>query len=273
MAGTVIVGYEGSERSRDALAFAEVLAASQDAQLVVACVHPPTPRTAAIGAAGFDREVRAGAQRTAESARNLLAQPEEAEFDTVLGTSAADGLAEFATERGATAIVLGSSRRGALGRVVPGSTAARLTAGAPCAIAVAPVGYAERAWRPLSLIGVAYDGSPESTEALHLGERLAARQGGRLRIIAVAESRDERVARSSVLEQAAVAAPVSVAAETVLREGKPAEQLSLAGADLDLLVCGSRGRGRLRQVVLGSVSGQLIENARCPLLITPPARA
>jgi len=75
MTGGVIVGYDGSDRSRDALAFAEALAAAQDAQLIVACVHPYQPGSSAIGEAGFDREVRSGAQRTAESARELLHTP------------------------------------------------------------------------------------------------------------------------------------------------------------------------------------------------------
>jgi nucleotide-binding universal stress UspA family protein len=267
MDAIIVVGYEGSDRSQDALALAEALAASADARLLVVCVHPPKPRTAALGSAGFDREVRAGAQRTAESAATLLARPEEADFDAVLGMSAAHGLAAVATERHAAVIVLGSSDRSVLGRVMSGGVASRLTPFAPCDVVVAPTGYAERARRSLALIGVAYDGSEPSSRALHLAERLAARRNGRLRIITVAESNKDRDAWSAQLEQAAIAAPVSVRAQAVLRDGEPAEQLAQVSTDLDLLVCGSRGHGPVRRLVLGSVSTALMASARCPILV------
>ena len=47
------------------------------------------------------------------------------------------------------------------------------------------------------------------------------------------------------------------------------EQLAIAGKNLDLIVCGSRGYGPFRQVVLGSVSSELVTEARCPILIVP----
>src|SRR5919204_3781782 len=95
---SVIVGFEGSDRAKDALALGEALATSLAATLLVACVHPIQPRTSAIGAAGFDGETRQGAQRTAESARTLLPRPDEAEFTPALGLSAADGLSDLARE-------------------------------------------------------------------------------------------------------------------------------------------------------------------------------
>jgi nucleotide-binding universal stress UspA family protein len=267
MAAAVIVGYEGSDHSKDALAFGEPLAAAEDARLVVACVHPLQPRTSAIGEAGFDREVRAGAQRTAESARGLLARADEAEFSAVLGLSAADGLVGLARERGASAIVVGSSHRGGIGRVFSGSVAGRLVGDAPCAVGVAPGGYVDNQRAALSLVGVAFDGSPESTRALHLAERLAARFRGRLRVIAVTESDGETDLLSSKLNEALVSAPVSARAKGDLRHGDPAPELARASAELDLLVCGSRGYGRARRLILGSVSAALMSSARCPMLI------
>jgi len=40
-------------------------------------------------------------------------------------------------------------------------------------------------------------------------------------------------------------------------------------AGLDLLVCGSRGYGPVRTVLLGSVSHALAHHARCPLMVLP----
>ena len=45
--------------------------------------------------------------------------------------------------------------------------------------------------------------------------------------------------------------------------------LAAASGDLDLLVCGSRGYGPVRRVLLGSVSRRLSHEARCPLIVLP----
>jgi nucleotide-binding universal stress UspA family protein len=271
MTGGVIVGYEGSDRSRDALAFAEALAAAQDAQLIVACVHPYQPGSSAVGDAGFGREVRAGAQRIAESARELLARGDEAEFCAALGVSPAEGLGALARERGADTIVVASSSRGRLGQVLCGTVATRLVHDAPCAVGVAPAGYAKDHPSALSSVGAAFDGSPASQRALHLAERLAARFRGRLRIIAVDEDARHGETLSPQVDEAVVAAPLSARAVGVVRHGDPARELALASADLDALLCGTHGYGRARRFVLGSVSTGLMRTARCPLLVVQRA--
>ena len=270
MPNDVIVGYDGSDRSRDALAFAAQLAASEDGRIVVACVYPPAPRSAAVAEPGKGAQVRVEALQTAETGRALLKRPEEAESVAVLSSTAAAGLADLAGERAAAAVVLGSSHRGRLGRIVPGSVASRLLAGGPSAIAIAPAGYANEADKPLHTIGAALDASAESKRALHVAERLAARAGGRLHIVVVAKPGANDVERvSRLLDEAAAEAPVSVHASGELRRGDPAGELVRASEDFDLLVCGSRGHGPLRQVLLGSVSSRVVSEAGCPVLVIP----
>ena len=55
--------------------------------------------------------------------------------------------------------------------------------------------------------------------------------------------------------------------------GEPRSRLTEASADLDLLVCGSRGLGRPVAALLGSVSAHLITQAQCPVLVVPPTVA
>lgn len=43
----------------------------------------------------------------------------------------------------------------------------------------------------------------------------------------------------------------------------------LTGARLDLLVCGARGYGPLRAVLLGGVSRRVAVEARCPVIVLP----
>jgi len=57
--------------------------------------------------------------------------------------------------------------------------------------------------------------------------------------------------------------------------GFPAERLADLADDEDaeLIVVGSRGRGRFKAAFLGSVSNSLVGVARCPVLIVPPGAA
>jgi nucleotide-binding universal stress UspA family protein len=49
----------------------------------------------------------------------------------------------------------------------------------------------------------------------------------------------------------------------------PADVLIRVSAHLDLLVCGSRGYGPLRAVLLGGVTHRVTSAAHCPVLVLP----
>jgi nucleotide-binding universal stress UspA family protein len=85
------------------------------------------------------------------------------------------------------------------------------------------------------------------------------------------ETESEEEAAARLLEGVAVDAGLTDA-ERRVTIGHPAERLAdLANEeDADLIVVGSRGRGALNAVFLGSVSHNLIGVARCPVLIVPP---
>jgi nucleotide-binding universal stress UspA family protein len=54
--------------------------------------------------------------------------------------------------------------------------------------------------------------------------------------------------------------------------GQPAEVLIDASQDADLLVLGSRGTGGFARLTMGSVSSQVSQHARCPVVIVPGDR-
>jgi nucleotide-binding universal stress UspA family protein len=51
--------------------------------------------------------------------------------------------------------------------------------------------------------------------------------------------------------------------------GEPAEQIVAEAADgsYDIVIVGSRGRGAMGRLVLGSVSAEVIAHAPCPVLV------
>jgi nucleotide-binding universal stress UspA family protein len=57
--------------------------------------------------------------------------------------------------------------------------------------------------------------------------------------------------------------------KSYLRQGRPdREVVDLAeGIDAGLVVMGSRGLGRIRRALLGSVSESVVRHAHCPVLV------
>ena len=57
--------------------------------------------------------------------------------------------------------------------------------------------------------------------------------------------------------------------ERLAPEGPPATVLVEQASDASMLVVGSRGRGTVAGLVLGSVSQEVVKHAACPVLVVP----
>jgi nucleotide-binding universal stress UspA family protein len=71
------------------------------------------------------------------------------------------------------------------------------------------------------------------------------------------------------LDRLGVALAGDVDVETWRYRGDPVHILARESERLGLLICGSRARGPLRRVMLGSVSVALLRSAACPVVVAP----
>ena len=280
----VIIGYEWSESGEDALALGEVLAEVVDATPVIATVlHWPRN----LMTADELREALASETRERfERVRERFA-PVKVGTRALADPSPAAALGRLGEQEDASLIVVGSTHRGPVGRVLPGGVATGLLHGAKCAVAVAPRGYANREQTALCRFGVAFDGSAESWSALDTAVGLAERLRAELEIFTVAEPARygyatawsifttgtlhdyERQERRRLLDLAERRIPAGLRHEARLLTGDPGRVLAQISGDVDLMVAGSRSYGPLRRVLLGSTSTRLVNDAACPVMVLP----
>jgi nucleotide-binding universal stress UspA family protein len=274
-----LAGYDGSADSKAAVDLAVRLAQPIGARVITVTGYETAfPSLGRGAAAGADAMLSEEARHEASAILTDIHIP-GVERVTQPGTPAR-ALCAVAESEGADLIVVGTTHRGQLGRIVPGSTAEQLLHGAPCAIAVAPVEHTEE---PIRTVAVAYDGETESVEALAKGEALARDHGARLRLLAVHEppgtAVDEAVleAHDNAKEQlekdiARIVKdlPAELQASAELLIGRAGKTLVAACGDgVDLLVAGSRCYGPLHGALVGSVSRYLVDHAPCSVLIVP----
>jgi nucleotide-binding universal stress UspA family protein len=286
---TIVIGFDGSDCGEDALALGLVLCRATGATPVVAAVYP---EQYPIGVGRVDAEwvayMREQAEELLGRARRVLGDGVAADYRAVGAASESRGLHELAEREQAEVVVVGSTHRGPLGRTHPGSTGDRLLHGSAWPVAVAPRGLREDPPPSLRTVAVAFLDTPEAHEALEFAAALARRAGARLRLLSVVPSRAEVVApvvgrdaelafaaRAREVFQAALDGALAglagrVEASGELLEGEVVDALATVDRrDADLLVCGSRGYGPIRRVLLGGVSSRLLRRAACPLLVVP----
>jgi nucleotide-binding universal stress UspA family protein len=272
MFSNVLVGVDGEEGGRDAIALARTLVAKGGGLTLGYVVHdqPHGPRGWPDPSASDQRE---HAPDVVERARA------EAGVDANIfwrgASSVGRGLHEMAETIGADLLVVGSTRRALYGRArLTDDTRAALN-GAPCAIAVAPAGYSSEPPVLLREIGVGYDGSPESERALAVAKALAADTGSKISAFE-AVSVPAHLVPPKLVKAGSVNDLVRQARERIgtmggvephAAYGDPVEELTLYSASLDLLVVGSRGYGPLGRLLYGSTAHHLARTARCPLLV------
>jgi nucleotide-binding universal stress UspA family protein len=274
MFNNVLVGVDGRPGGRDAMALAKQLAA-QEATITLAHIYG-TNFMIGRGAALENPIERANFQDLLERERERGMR--DAELTVYGERSAGRGLHQLAEERNADLLVVGSTRHATLGRVLMGDDCRAALNGAPCAIAIAPRGYLHVA-HPLKRLGVGYDGSPESVNALEAARQLAVQRSAKITAMWVVSLDDVQEEKPIPADWPQESARLVNECSDRLHElddvdgvavyGGPREELARFGKELDLLIVGSRGYGPRGHVFHGSVSNYLVSHVDCPLLVLP----
>jgi nucleotide-binding universal stress UspA family protein len=299
MSKTILVGFDPTTSDHVPVHFGVTVARLTGAPLVVAAVQAGAPfvamsvgQTLPYGVAQADEDLIPDCNEALrEVQEHLSAEGIRVECQPLRGTSAAEALHEAAERDDAGLLVVGSSRRAAPERLLLGSTARRLVHGAPCPVAVVPGGWARD--REIRSVGVGYTDSDEGREALQGACALARRAGATLHVLTVVRPGLARYAETDTykagqagrsvedvegeyllaarreLERAAGNLGGDVNVEIDAVPGEPAEELIELSSRVDLLLCGSRGYGPVRAVLLGSVSRRVAEEAHCPVMVLP----
>lgn len=268
----IVIAYDATPAADDGLALGALLADLQAADLIVARVLPHTPSGEATERA-LQASFRATLQETREAAAEVLGD-RPFEVWPVFGESVSDGIDDLAGDQGAELIVFGSPHHGYAGRALFGNAAEAASDGAPCAVAVAPRFFRFHSGLETPVIGVAFDGSTEAAAAADAAVALARAAGATLRLIAVEPAGWSRPLRhhepvSPALELLAAEIDGGLEVETRLLHGDPVHALRKETEGLGLLVCGSRARGPLARVMLGSISAAVVRGAACPVVVVP----
>lgn len=285
----VILATDGSANARAATQWLKDLPLPPDAEVlaltVAALPSPPVPpptmgnlRDAAL----------ADARRIGDDAlERLTPRWPKAQLRVTEG-DAREEIVRIAEEWDADLIVMGARGLRRVKGFFLGSVSLAVARHAPCSVAV--VKGAPRRLRS-AVVGV--DGSEHSLRAVKFLARMDQDKSLRVSLLGVVErlrfpssapsllhgpllaalaqeERERRSALQACLDRAKVVVEPSVGAvEVSVVTGLPAAEITrLANSDgRDLVVLGARGLGPVKRLLLGSVSEQVLRDARCPVLI------
>ena len=287
VAGTIVVGVDGSSSSRPALVWAVKQAVAEHRPLTLLHALPPaTPSwLGPAGTHGQDahevslREGQAVLDRARQAVQRL--SPEVTVNDLFRRNDPREALVDVSET--ASMIVLGSRGRGHLQSLLLGSTAVAVVRHARCPVVV------HRPTNPSPLrngIAVGADATEHSLPVLDFAFRQASMRGLPLTVVhsfwyfqqpstvdevlsdPAAASGLQRLALSESLAGFAEKYP-DVAVHAALDQGMPERHLLRLADEMDLLVVGAHHVSRAQQFMFGSVSVWLVEHASCPVAIVP----
>lgn len=283
----VLVGFDGSEHAQHALAYAAAEAGRRGTTLTVATASVvPTMFYATLGslAVPADAEIaKNSAEGVLDEARRLLHEY-RGPVDYVAEVGDAAGALVELSRRAQLAIVGTRGRGGFTGRVL-GSVSVALASHAHC-----PTIVVSERLNSDGPVTVAVEGSHVNAQVLHEAAMLASMRGASLDIVTalppfeeitfwypdaaldvdlvgVRQGQIEEELRGQAESLRAAFPTLEVTA--VVEVGSPQTLLAGRTRSSQLTVLGTRGRGAVASVLLGSVSRSVLFHAEGPVMIVP----
>ena len=293
----VIVGTDGSDHSRGALEWAAAESVRRGVPLhIVYALGMPLIVSAYAGPARFAPTDEISGQATSilsEAVDFVRKVQPSVPVESVTALEEAP-LALVRHSHSGDLIVLGTRGMGTVASMFVGSVSVRVSAQAPCPVVVV---HADEEGRPattkLDRIVVGVDGSEHSRRALGLAVSMAAESEGEVVVVnswevpypydpiamtaAGYRPQDDVFDKQSEQMVAELIADVmddqredvNVEVTVVRTQSSPVDALLEASAGADAVVVGSRGRGTVRGLLLGSVSQGVLHRSKVPVVVLP----
>ncbi len=274
----ILVAFDGSQSSRNALLESFKLASDEKSWITVATVVPEYSGDLDLTVGTVHKALlRQGEELLSEA--SSIARQEGALIKTVLEEgNVYERLIDLAEAENCGVIVVGRRGKSSLERALVGSVAARVIGHSQRDVLVVPIG-SKIGWKNILL---ATDGSRYSAFATEKAIDFAKSYGGMMTAVSVVDVPpelygeapslvDDLVAKAKgyvdTVKKKAEAAGVAV--QAIVREGESYKAITKIAAEgsADMIVMGSHGRTGLKRLLMGSVTEKVIGHAPCPVLI------
>lgn len=294
ISGEIVVGIDGSEQSYGALLWAEREAQRRGTAIRLVTAYSLPVFTGTGFDAGYsvvDQEaLRAGVAQILDEAKTRIGET-DIELRATAETGDATGVLLELSKRAELVVVGSRSTGGFLGRLL-GTVSTSLPAHSHCPTVAVPASYAEQVDKDRSILDesktivVGSDGSDQARLAILKAADEANRRGVKLTLVNalapytgalnwVPSAIDFEAMYREIADLQRKAAKwvrefyPQLEIEFKLVDGSPVQVLLEAGKDAALVVVGTRGRGGVKGMILGSTSQGVLHNAKVPLMIVP----
>jgi len=279
MFSRILVAVDGSESSLRALRESLRLARAEKGLVIAVSVIPPNDgELPLVGVRNVAATLRGPYERALAESENI-ARAEGVRVYPVLDEGEPhERIADLAESEGCTLIVVGVRGFNPAEKVVMGSMTARIIGCSRTDILVIPR-ESPLGWDNLL---IAVDGSESGRRALHTAAYFQSSYGSEVTLVSVADVPSHLYgidasaaegfigdARKALEEASREAESAGIRAESLLREGDPAEVITdLADKrHAELILMGSHGRTGLKRLLMGSVTEKVIGRSLCPVFV------